>query len=179
MSLKYDSVKMLRQMTTGFLNRLQGGWGIEMGKNPKGTFLISIIQLCTCSPVFQPCLSGSDWISCLLLHFLMGIQELFGGIQSGDYLCKGKFLIRYLVGQWLLLKETMGTAKGKKLQSLYKSIHLNQSTSDKIVLPGKALCTSNGNDSTSWGESCLQACESYLTSLSQVFTRPALFCLYT
>lgn len=56
--MKYDSVKILREVTSGFINRLQGGWEIEMGKNPKGT-LISIIQLGTCSPLLS---SSTVWL---------------------------------------------------------------------------------------------------------------------
>lgn len=41
------------------MNRLQGGCEIEMGKNPKGTLLISIIQLCTCSPLLS---SSTVWL---------------------------------------------------------------------------------------------------------------------
>lgn len=53
------TVKILREVTSGFMNRLQRGWEIKMGKNPKGTLLISIIQLGTCSLLLS---SSTVWL---------------------------------------------------------------------------------------------------------------------
>lgn len=67
MSLKYDSVKILRKVTSGFMNRLQGVWGIVVGRPSKGgPFLLVSFSLVLAFPFSLPALSG-----CLYLYLVM------------------------------------------------------------------------------------------------------------